>query len=89
MGAVVEESSVKPEQLNEDVGYFQLFRFAKWSEVLLILLAVIFAAGSAGCWPLILIAYGEFTALLVDRTLTRGEVYGAPLLNLVGGGQSM
>lgn len=71
------------------ISFFELFRFAKSWELLLIVAALVVAFLGSFCWPLILIAYGEFAALLVERSLTRGEVTGAPLLELVGGGQFM
>lgn len=74
-------------EICRDVSFFRLFRFAKWWEWGLILLAIVFATGYAACLPLILIAYGEFTTLLVERTMTRGIVTSTPLLQVVGGGQ--
>lgn len=83
-------SDTKANQLvdeRQDVSFFQLFRFAKWWELVLIFFAVIFAAASAACMPLIIITYGEFTTLLVDRALTRGEVSSTTLLEVFGGGR--
>lgn len=71
----------------QDVSFFRLFRFAKWWELLLIFFAVIFAGISAACMPMIIITYGEFTTLLVDRSLTRGVVSSTKLLHLFGGAQ--
>lgn len=92
MGGEIKGKEVSKSENKEkpkDLGFFQLFRFATWWELFLIFLGVVFATGLAGCWPLILIAYGEFTTLLVERTLTRGEVTSTPFLQLVGGGESM
>lgn len=73
----------------QDVSFFNLFRFAKWWELVLIFVAVFFAAVSATCMPLIIITYGEFTTLLVDRSLTRGEVSSTKLLHFFGGAEVM
>lgn len=71
------------------VGFFRLFRFANWWELLLIFLAVIFAGISAASMPLILVAYGEVTALFIERSLTRGVVSSTKLLELFGGARIM
>lgn len=73
----------------KDVTFLQLFRFAKWWELILIFTAIFFAAVSATCMPLIIIVYGEFTTLLVDRSLTRGEVSDTKLLHFFGGAEVM
>ena len=67
------------------VSFFQLFRFAKWFELVLVGIAVFFAGVSAACMPMIIITYGEFTTLLVDRALTRGEVSSTKLLHFFDG----
>lgn len=77
------------ESENQEVKFLQLFRFAKWWEVLLIGFAMFFAAVSATCMPLIIIIYGEFTTLLVDRALTRGEVSSTKMLHFFGGAEVM
>lgn len=87
----MENAEVKEntEELNQNVSFLNLFRFAKWWELLLILIAVIFAIVSAACMPMIIITYGEFTTLLVDRALTRGVVSSTTMLHLFGGAEVM
>lgn len=77
------------ESERQDVKFLQLFRFAKWWEVLLTGIALFFAAVSATSMPLIIIIYGEFTTLLVDRALTRGEVSSTKMLHFFGGAEVM
>lgn len=87
MGAteVVDPSKEGSDSDRQDVSFFRLFRFAKWWELMLIVFAVLFAGVSAACMPMIIITYGEFTTLLVDRALTRGVVSSTKLLHIFGG----
>lgn len=86
------DQAVTKEEKSEsypNVGFFHLFRFANCGELVWIMFAILCATLSAGCWPLILIAYGEFSTLLVERSMTFGVVSNTPLLDLVGGGHVM
>lgn len=87
MGVEEEPSKDQQSEDRQDVSFFRLFRFAKWWELLLISFAVLFSAASAACMPMIIITYGEFTTLLVDRALTRGEVSSTTLLHVFGGAE--
>lgn len=73
----------------QDMSFWRLFRFAKWYELLAIVFALFCAALCAASKPVILIIYGEFTTLLIDRALTRGEVSSTKLLHLLGGAEVM
>lgn len=73
----------------KDVSFFRLFRFAKCWELSFLFFALLMAALNAATKPVILIIYGEFTTLLIDRALTRGEVSSTKLLHLLGGAENM
>lgn len=88
-GSKEEKKKIDSSEEKQDVSFFSLFRFAKWWELLCLCLGLICAAICAGCKPLILIIYGEFTTLLIDRALTKGEVSSTTLLYLFGGAEVM
>lgn len=93
MGAVNGEQQAVEKDLQVEevkpVTYSQLFRFAKWWEILLVWVAIGITTIGAANWPLLLIVYGEFAAVLVERAATRGDVTPMPFLQALGGGQVM
>ena len=67
---------------------FQLqFRFATKLDVILILIGIVFTFFKSMAFPLLIVVYGEFTTLLVDRTLGVGTSSTTILLPLFGGGK--
>lgn len=87
MGDPEEVKSGKEDSDKVSVNFFNLFRYTNCWEVFLILLAVLFAVVSATLWPLLIIVYGEFTTVLVERALTRGEVSTTQFMPMFGGGE--
>lgn len=69
------------------VSYFQLFRFATWGEIGATILGVILASFASLGLPYGVILYGEFTTLLVDRTIGIGKSTDTAILSMFGGGQ--
>lgn len=63
------------------------FRFVTKWDVILILIGIIFTLLKSIAMPLLIITYGEFTTLLVDRTLGIGTSSPTIFLPLFGGGK--
>lgn len=74
---------------SKPVSFFYLFRFATCWEICLVLLAILFAAISATMMPLIIITYGEFTTILVERAYKGGVTSNTTLLHFFDGGRSL
>ncbi|XP_052744794.1 multidrug resistance protein homolog 49-like [Bicyclus anynana] len=69
------------------VSWFRLFRFAKPWEFILLFLGVIFATLSGLFVPVGVIVYGEFTSLLIDRTVMIGTSTPTLTIAWFGGGR--
>ncbi|XP_037037808.1 multidrug resistance protein homolog 65 isoform X3 [Bradysia coprophila] len=69
------------------ISYFRLYRFATPLEFFLIFLGIVFTTLKSFGMPLMIIVYGEFTTLLVDRTYENGTSSNTTLLQLFGGGR--
>ncbi|XP_031626047.1 multidrug resistance protein homolog 65 [Contarinia nasturtii] len=69
------------------LNYFRLYRFATKCDVILILIGILFTVLKSVAMPILIIVYGEFTTLLVDRTLGIGTSSTTIFLPLFGGGQ--
>ncbi|CAD7078234.1 unnamed protein product [Hermetia illucens] len=69
------------------ISYFDLFKFSTIWERILTMVAIVFAAIGAVGLPFAIIAYGEFTTLLVDRTSYNRTSTKTILLSLFGGGK--
>ncbi|XP_055537427.1 multidrug resistance protein homolog 49 [Wyeomyia smithii] len=74
-------SSSKP------VSYFKLFRFATWGEISATIVGILLASVASLGLPYGVILYGEFTTLLVDRTIGIGKSTDTSILSLFGGGK--
>lgn len=72
-------------QVNRHINF--QFRFATSFEYFLIFLGVVFTILKSFGMPLMIIVYGEFTTLLVDRTYQNGTSSNTALLQLFGGGR--
>ncbi|XP_059619981.1 multidrug resistance protein homolog 65 [Phlebotomus argentipes] len=68
------------------VSYFRLFRFATKWELFLIFLATILTAISAATMPMIIVTFGEFSTILIERELA-GTSSETILLWMFGGGK--
>ncbi|XP_055687209.1 multidrug resistance protein homolog 65 [Lutzomyia longipalpis] len=83
---------VRNEETPEDsaaasrVSYFRLYRFATKWELFLILLATIFTAISAATMPMIIVVFGEFSTILIERKFSVGASSETILLWMFGGG---
>ncbi|GAB0096239.1 Multidrug resistance protein homolog 65 [Sergentomyia squamirostris] len=69
------------------VSYFRLFRFATKWELFLIFLATILAAVSAATMPMIIVVFGEFSTILIERKFSVGASSETILLWMFGGGK--
>uniref|UniRef100_A0A1A9USS9 ABC-type xenobiotic transporter n=1 Tax=Glossina austeni TaxID=7395 RepID=A0A1A9USS9_GLOAU len=76
-----------PTQTAKQFSYFQLFRYATVAERFLIFLAIILASLSAVNVPFCVAIYGEFTSLLIDRTVGVGTSSATFFLPIFGGGK--
>lgn len=63
------------------------FRFATKWDLFVIFLGVVFTFFKSLAMPISIVVYGEFTTLLVDRTLGIGTSTHTILLPLFGGGK--
>nr|CAD7571344.1 unnamed protein product [Timema californicum] len=70
------------------IPYFKLFRYATWYELVLTLLGILLGIATGCCLPIIIILYGEFTTLLVERHQENVTSSYATLLQGYGGGQA-
>nr|CAD7460165.1 unnamed protein product [Timema tahoe] len=81
----------KPEEKSlskKPIPYFKLFRYATWYELVLTLLGILLGIATGCCLPIIIILYGEFTTLLVERHQENVTSSYATLLQGYGGGQA-
>ncbi|CAH2087972.1 unnamed protein product [Euphydryas editha] len=84
--ALKEESS-DPNAQASAVSWFSLFRFAKPWEFVLLFAGVIFASINGLFVPVGVIIYGEFTSLLIDRTVMNGTSTQTLTIAWFGGGR--
>lgn len=83
----LKRSNKKTTEKPTSISYFALFRYAhKWDYVL-IALGIAFTIVKSFCMPLFLIAYGEQTTMLVDRTYRIGTTSRTHILPVFGGGR--
>lgn len=69
------------------VGYLKLYRFATRFELFLLALGIVFTVLKACGMPLMIVVYGEFTTLLIDRAYRVGTSSSTVFLSAFGGGQ--
>ncbi|KAJ0172665.1 hypothetical protein K1T71_011804 [Dendrolimus kikuchii] len=69
------------------VSVFKLYRFAKLWEIFLIFIALILATLNGLFVPVGVIIYGEFTSLLIDRTVQKGTSGQTLTIAWFGGGK--
>ncbi|CAH1634814.1 unnamed protein product [Spodoptera littoralis] len=69
------------------VSWYKLYKYATPCEILLLLVGVIMACLNGFFVPLGCIIYGEFTALLIDRTVMTGTSTETITIVLFGGGK--
>ncbi|XP_055301725.1 multidrug resistance protein homolog 65-like isoform X2 [Sitodiplosis mosellana] len=69
------------------MSYFSLYQFATKWDVFLILIGIIFTILKAATQPLLILAYSEFTTLLIERTMGIGTSSSTTFLQLFGGGR--
>ncbi|XP_049765078.1 multidrug resistance protein homolog 49-like [Schistocerca cancellata] len=75
-----------PNQL-ESVAYYQLFQYATCWEQLLMFLGVTLGVITGLCMPAVIVLYGEFTTILVDRNAENITSSPTTILPLAGGGR--
>ncbi|XP_049836069.1 multidrug resistance protein homolog 49-like [Schistocerca gregaria] len=75
-----------PNQL-ESVAYYQLFQYATCWELLLMFLGVTLGIITGLCMPAVIVLYGEFTTILVDRNAENITSSPTTILPLAGGGR--
>lgn len=71
----------------EPVPYFRLFRYSTTCERVLMVWGLVFGVLSGQGLPLIIILYGEFTTLLVDRNMVNVTSNPTVLLQIFSGGR--
>ncbi|CAK1542634.1 unnamed protein product [Leptosia nina] len=76
------------EQANAS-SFLRLFRFAKPWELLVLLLGLIFASLNGLMVPAGVIIYGEFTSLLIERTIMSGTSTPVLCIGWFGGGRQL
>ena len=83
------KTAKKPNKKDEipTVSYFKLFRFATGKEIFLVFLGIVCALVSSFGLPYGMILYGEFTTVLVDRTIRTGTSTRTNILSVFGGGR--
>ncbi|XP_051937522.1 bile salt export pump isoform X2 [Hippocampus zosterae] len=69
-----DEKKQKKEQNTLSVGYFQLFRFATWKEVVMMVVGSLFALIHGAAAPLMLLVYGMMTNTFVLYELEMQEL---------------
>ncbi|KAL4713463.1 hypothetical protein ACJJTC_010448 [Scirpophaga incertulas] len=69
------------------VSWCSLFRFAKKWELLVLAIGVVLASLNGLFVPVGVIIYGEFTALLIDRTVKTGRSMPTIAISMFGGGR--
>ncbi|XP_049836463.1 multidrug resistance protein homolog 49-like [Schistocerca gregaria] len=69
--------------------YYQLFRYSTCFEKFLIFLGVMFGVLSGVCMPGFIVLYGEFTAVLVEWSMSNSTITRTSLLNWFGGGETI
>lgn len=68
-------------------SYFELYKFSTtWQRVVIIFGVLSAILGSLGI-PFLIVLYGEFTTLLVDRVREEGRTTDTILIRLFGGGR--
>ncbi|XP_039747692.1 multidrug resistance protein homolog 49-like isoform X2 [Pararge aegeria] len=85
--AYKEEEAGDPNSQAPAVSWCKLFRFAKPWEFVLLFAGVIFATLSGLFVPVGVIVYGEFTSLLIDRTVMNGTSTPTLTIAWFGGGR--
>ncbi|XP_026736211.1 multidrug resistance protein homolog 49-like [Trichoplusia ni] len=74
-------------RLAAPVSWLQLYRYATPLEILLLLFALFLACINGLFVPVGVIIYGEFTALLIDRTIMTGTSTETWTISMFGGGR--
>lgn len=80
------EVTAKPER---NYTYFDLFRYSTCGERFLLGLSIIVATLASVFIPYFILIYGEYTSLLIDRTVGEGTSSPTFFLALFGGGQRL
>ncbi|XP_045453691.1 multidrug resistance protein homolog 49-like [Melitaea cinxia] len=81
------EQGADPNAQTSAVSWFSLYRFAKPWEFVLLFAGVIFASLNGLFVPVGVIIYGEFTSLLIDRTVMNGTSTSTLTIAWFGGGR--
>ncbi|XP_034108471.1 multidrug resistance protein homolog 49 [Drosophila albomicans] len=76
-------------QAERKYTYFDLFRYSTCGERFLLALSMIVATLASIFIPYFILIYGEFTSLLIDRTVGKGTSSPTFILALFGGGQRL
>ncbi|XP_016958561.2 multidrug resistance protein homolog 49 [Drosophila biarmipes] len=83
------EGPVLSEGTTRKYRYLDLFRYSTASERCLFVFSLLVATGASVFIPFFLIIYGEFTSLLVDRTVGVGTSSPSYVLTMFGGGKQL
>ncbi|XP_060659642.1 multidrug resistance protein homolog 49 [Drosophila nasuta] len=85
----VQKASDANTQAERKYTYFDLFRYSTCGERFLLALSMIVATLASIFIPYFILIYGEFTSLLIDRTVGKGTSSPTFILALFGGGQRL
>lgn len=83
------KESKQNEEVNENISFFSIFRYAKWYESLATGVGMVLALLSGGAVSYNLLGIGELSTALVDRSTGRDSYGGFPILSLWGGGKML
>ncbi|CAG4929498.1 unnamed protein product [Parnassius apollo] len=87
MGIKKKEKTPEPECT---LSYFQIFRYATWSELCATIFGVLFGLLSGGGVCYILVQFGELSTSFVERTSNQDQLSSyLPLTTLFGGGRRL
>lgn len=86
-GKALEESEQEEKRQTTPVSWLQLYKYATPCEILSLILALIMASINGLFVPVGVILYGEFTALLIDRTVMEGTSSETLTISMFGGGK--
>ncbi|XP_073848261.1 multi drug resistance 49 isoform X1 [Musca autumnalis] len=90
---------VNPKQKHEEsnekgpksppISFFQLFRYSTTRERFMMLIGILLSCIGACGMPYSIVIYGEFSSLLVDRTVGVGTSSSTWILHIFGGGRKL
>ncbi|XP_002061354.3 multidrug resistance protein homolog 49 [Drosophila willistoni] len=84
-----EQTAIGQKEPDKKYNYLNLYRYSTCFERFMMILSMIIAMVASAFIPYFMIIYGEFTSVLVDRTVAEGTSSPTILLPLFGGGKRL